>query len=96
MSKSEHARRLRPVPGWRDMSWWRKARVCCGQPTFAYSLLFALVGASFLVAAPLLDPDLAVVGLILVAVALFMFATFWFLAYRAFGAERKRRHGPEN
>ena len=73
MKRKEHVRRLRPVPGWRSLPWWRKARLCCGQPTFAYSLVFALVGGGFLVAAPLLDPDLAVVGLILLAVAVFMF-----------------------
>jgi hypothetical protein len=86
--KKENVRRLQPVPGWRSLPWWRKARLCCGQPTFAYSLLFALVGGGFLLAAPLLDPDLAVVGLILVSVAVFMFATFWLLAYRAFARHR--------
>jgi hypothetical protein len=98
MKRSEHVRRLQPVPGWRGLPWWRKARICCGQPTFAYSILFALVGSGFLLAAPLLDPNLAVVGVILVAVAVFMLVTFWILAYRAFGRERGRddrpKHGP--
>ncbi|MCG6943514.1 MAG: hypothetical protein LJE69_19965 [Thiohalocapsa sp.] len=85
MNASHRARHLKPIPGWGGFSWWRKARICCGQPTFAYSLLFALVGIAFMLAAPLLDPNLAVVGLILLAVAVFMFATFWLLAYRAFG-----------
>ena len=94
MKRKEHVRRLRPVPGWRSLPWLRKARLCCGQPTFAYSLAFALVGGAFLVAAPLLDPDLAVVGLILLAVAVFMFVTFWVLAYRAFARHRPRDDGP--
>jgi hypothetical protein len=94
MKRKEHVRRLRPVPGWRSLPWWRKARLCCGQPTFAYSLVFALVGGGFLVAAPLLDPDLAVVGLILLAAAVFMLVTFWILAYRAFARHRPRDDGP--
>jgi 4-hydroxybenzoate polyprenyltransferase len=59
-------------------------------------LLFALVGLGFLIAAPLLDSDLAIVGLILVAVAVFMFATFWILAYRAFGRERGRPNSTDD
>jgi hypothetical protein len=43
-------------------------------------------------AGSLLDPDLSVVGLILLAVGVFMFATFWLLAYRAFA----RNDGPEH
>jgi len=95
MTRPERARRLRPIPGWRGLPWWRKALMCCAQPTFTYSLLFALVGAAFLLAAPLLDPDLAVVGLILLAVAVLMFATFWVLAYRAFGRDTKPRQDSE-
>jgi hypothetical protein len=89
MTEPDYARRLRPIPGWRTLPWWRKARLCCAQPTFAYSLLFGLVGVGFLLAAPVLDPDLAVVGGILLAVAVLMFATFWLLAYRAFGRHRR-------
>jgi hypothetical protein len=91
MSRPEQARHLAPVPGWGGLPWWRKAQICCSQPTFAYSLLFALIGTGFLVAAPLLDPDLAIVGLVLLAVAVLMQLTFWWLAYRAFGGRRRRR-----
>jgi hypothetical protein len=93
MPPHDRARRLKPVPGWRGLPWWRKARICCAQPTFAYSLLFVLVGGGFLLAAPLLDRDLAVVGSILVAVGVFMFLTFWVLAYRAFAGGRKQGEG---
>jgi len=90
MKRPHQARHVSPIPGWRKLPWWRKARICCGQPTFAYSLLFALVGGAFLIAAPLLDADLAVIGLILLAVAVLMLVTFWLLAYRAFGRNEDR------
>ncbi|TVQ85031.1 MAG: hypothetical protein EA400_16605 [Chromatiaceae bacterium] len=90
----QQARRLQPIPGWQGLPWWRKARICCSQPTFAYSLLFALVGAGFLLLGPLLDSDLTVVGLILLAVAVFMLATFWLLAYRAFARNDTRQRRP--
>jgi membrane protein implicated in regulation of membrane protease activity len=95
MNRTERARRLQPIPDWQRLPWWRKASICCGQPTFVYSLLFALVGGGFLLIAPLLDPDLAIVGLILVAVAVVMLLTFWLLAFRAFARERRRSGGPK-
>jgi uncharacterized membrane protein YdcZ (DUF606 family) len=94
MNRPEQARHLKPIPGWQGLPWWRKARICCSQPTFAYSLLFALVGGAFLLAAPLLDPDLAVVGAILVAVAALMFVSFWLLAFRAFHSKRPKHDDP--
>lgn len=89
MKQPERAKHNQPIPGWRGLPWWRKARICCGQPTFIYSLLLGLVGASFLLAAPLLDPDLAVVGMILLGVAVLMLVTFWLLAYHVFGREQR-------
>lgn len=81
--------RALPFTNWCRLHWLRKARLCCAQPTFAYSLFFAVVGIAFLLAGPVLDPDLSVVGLILLAVAMLMLVTFSLLAYRAFGAQER-------
>jgi len=88
MRSADPARGLRRLPVNRRLPWWRQARICCSQPTFAYSLMLTLVGSGFLLASPIVDPDLAFVGSILVATAIFMHAMFWALAYRAFGRDR--------
>jgi hypothetical protein len=53
-----------------------------------YVLALGGIGLLFLIAAPALDPDLAIVGLILIGVAAAMAVIFIVLAYR-----RLKRHG---
>lgn len=87
MNRSEQARPRGVARARYPLPWWRKAYVCCGQPTLVYSLMFALVGAGFVVGGFALDPNLTLVGSILVAVSGLMLTTFWLLAYRAFGRQ---------
>lgn len=75
---------------WRCLPWWRKAALCCAQPTLLYVLAFGAIGSIFLIAAPLLDADLRFVGLILVGVSAAMLLIFLALAYRAFGRDGPR------
>lgn len=70
---------------WSRMPWWRKAAVCCSQPTLFYAFMFAVVGLLFLLGASYLDPDMWTVGLILILVSAVMLITYLVLAYRAFG-----------
>jgi len=75
----------RDVARWERLPWWRKAAMCCAQPTIFYSLMFAAIGGLFLLGAAVLDPDMAPIGLILIGVAVAMVVVYFVLAYRAFG-----------
>jgi membrane protein implicated in regulation of membrane protease activity len=81
----------RELPRWNRLPWWRKAAVCCAQPTVFYGLMFAAMGALFLVGALVLDPRMAPIGLLLIAVALVMVVAYFILAYRAFGGRPRDR-----
>jgi hypothetical protein len=75
-------------PPWNRLPWWRKAYLCCSQPTISYSLIFGALGIAFLIGAHFLDADMAPIGLILIAVAIGMLLMYLILAYRAFGGDR--------
>lgn len=70
---------------WKCLPWWKKAAMCCAQPTIFYVLMFVGIGILFVAGAPLLDPDLAVIGLILIGVGFAMMLVYGLLAYRSFG-----------
>jgi hypothetical protein len=87
------ARQTQTRNDWNCLPWWRKAALCCAQPTALYVLAFGIIGLLFLLGAPMLDPDLRVVGLILIGVAAGMLVIYLFLAFRAF--HRRGARPPE-
>jgi len=80
----------RELPRWDCLPWWRKAMACCAQPTVFYSLMFAGIGGLFLVGSAVLDPKMAPIGLLLIAVAVAMDLVYLGLAYHAFSGRGKR------